>query len=180
MAGQSKGRQAGLMRAASSSLLVILLAACDPGMSDLEVYVAEVKARKSNDIEPIPEIQPFTPYIYDPADRRDPFLPLELALQGPPIVSSGIRPDTNRNREPLEEFPLDALRMVGTLQAQNTMFALIRGGDGIVHRVTIGNYLGRQFGKILGISEQKVEMVEIVPDGFGGYMEQPNHLTLID
>jgi type IV pilus assembly protein PilP len=173
-------RLAWFSRLAVSSLFVISLAGCERGMSDLETYVAEVKARKSTDIEPIPEVHVFAPYLYDPGDRRDPFLQLEFALQGPPIVGSGIRPDVTRNREPLEAFPLDALSMVGTLQAQNTMFALIRGGDGIVHRVTLGNHMGQQFGKITGISEQQVQLLEIVPDGFGGYMEQPSHLTLID
>lgn len=165
---------------AGGLLVLISLTGCDRGMTDLEEYVLAVKAKKSSNIEPIPEVHAFTPFLYDPADRRDPFLPLEFAVQGAPIVSNGIRPDVTRNREPLEEFPLDALRMVGTLQTQGTMFALVRGGDGIVHRITIGNHVGQQFGKITGISEQEVQIVEIVSDGFGGYMEQPNQLKLID
>lgn len=160
--------------------VLTMLAGCSRSMSDLEDYVAEVKARKSSDIEPIPEVHAFAPYLYEPGDRRDPFLPLEFALQGPAMVSSGIRPDVSRNPEPLEAFPLDALRMVGTLQTGGTMYALIRGGDGIVHRVTLGNYMGRNYGKITSVSEQRVELVEIVPDGFGGYMEQPNRLTLVE
>ena len=165
---------------AGSLLLLASLAGCDRGMTDLEEYVISVKSKKSSNIEPIPEVHAFTPFLYEPAERRDPFLPLEFAVQGAPIVSNGVRPDVTRNREPLEEFPLDALRMVGTLQAQGTMFALVRGGDGIVHRITIGNHMGQQFGKITGISEQEVQIVEIVSDGFGGYMEQPNQLALID
>ena len=173
-------RWSGCYRLSAALCLFLLLAACGRDMSDLESYVQEVKARTSSDIEPIPEIHAFTPFLYEPGDRRDPFVPLEFALKGPAMVSSGIRPDTSRNSEPLEAFPLDALSMVGTLQAQGTMFALIRGGDGIVHRVTLGNYMGRNYGKITGISEQEVQLVEIVPDGFGGYMEQPNNLALID
>lgn len=160
--------------------LLAMLGGCGRDMSDLEAYVAEVKARKSSDIEPIPEVHAFAPHIYEPGDRRDPFLPLEFALAGPAMVSSGVRPDPSRNREPLEAFPMDALRMVGTLQASGTMYALVRGGDGIVHRVTLGNHMGRNNGKITGISGQQVEVVEIVPDGFGGYMEQPNRLALVE
>ncbi|MGB1580080.1 MAG: pilus assembly protein PilP [Nevskiales bacterium] len=169
-----------LMRGCVVAGLVLLAAGCDRGMGDLEAYVAEVKARKSSDIEPIPEVHAFAPYLYEPGDRRDPFRALEFALEGPAIVSSGIRPDLTRNREPLEAFPLDALRMVGTLQMQGTMYALIRGGDGIVHRVTLGNYVGRNYGKITEVSGQEVQIVEIVQDGFGGYMEQPNRLTLVE
>lgn len=161
-------------------MILVPLAGCGWGTSDLEDYVAEVKARKSGDIEPIPEIPVFLPHTYDPGDRRDPFEPLEFAMKGPPVVKGGIRPDLNRIREPLEAFPMDALRMVGTLQVQGTIYALIRGGDGIVHRVTLGNYMGQQFGKIVEISEQQVRVIEVVPDGSGAYMEQPNHLMLIE
>lgn len=169
-----------LARTGFGLLFLVSITGCDRDMTDLEDYVAKVQSVKSSDIEPIPEVQVFTPYIYEPGDRRDPFLELEFSVKGPAMVSSGVRPDVSRNSEPLEAFPLDALSMVGNLQAHNTMFALVRGGDGIVHRVTLGNHMGQQYGKITGISEQQVELLEVVPDGYGGYMEQPNSLKLID
>ena len=156
----------------------LLLAGCGAGMSDLEDYAEEVKSRKSADIEPIPQIIPYTPFLYDPAGRRDPFLALNYAPKE--TIASTVTPDLNRNREPLEEFPLDSLRMMGTIEMHGTRFALVRGGDGIIHRVTVGNYMGQNYGKIVSISEAEVQLVELIPDGFSGYMEQPASIALTD
>ena len=160
-------------------VLALLLAGCGGGMRDLEEYAEEVKSRKSTDIEPIPQIIPYSPFLYDPAGRRDPFVALNLA---PPAESATatVAPDLNRNREPLEEFPLDSLRMMGTIEMRGTRYALVRGGDGIIHRVTVGNYMGQNYGKIVAINEAEVQLVELIPDGFSGYMEQPASIALSD
>lgn len=159
---------------------VLVLAGCSRDMSDLEAYVAEVKARKSSNVEPIPQIQQYEPFSYVPAGRRDPFVPQaqEAPGSGPGSPEHSLRPDTNRNPEALEEFPLDSLRMVGTLSTNNGTFALIRAPDGIVHRVTYGNYMGQNYGKIIGISEIEVQLEEIIPDGFGGYMKRDAAIAL--
>ena len=158
----------------------LLLAGCSNDMSDLEQYVAEIKARKSSNVEPLPQIRQYEPFEYVGIGRRDPFEP-----QGPtgPVAGAAspenaLRPDLNRNREPLEEFPLDGLRMVGTLRTPSGIFALIREPEGIVHRVSYGNYLGQNYGKIVDISEAEVSLEEIIPDGFGGYMKRPASIAL--
>ena len=89
-----------------------------------------------------------------------------------------IRPDVNRPNEPLEEFPLDALRMVGTITMQQRAFALIRAPDAVVHRVSVGDHLGQNYGKITGISETEVVLMEIIPDGLGGYIQRPASVAL--
>jgi type IV pilus assembly protein PilP len=75
-------------------------------------------------------------------------------------------------REYLEEFPLDSLRMVGTINMNNAMYGLISTTDGAVHRVRIGEYLGQNHGRITAISETRIDLTEIIPDGTGGWTER--------
>ncbi len=151
---------------------VAALGACSSD-DDLQQYIAQVKARKSTKIDPIPQIKQYEAFTYVPGDRREPFTPSVPDNS----KSDGLRPDMNRNREPLEEFPLDALKMVGVIDYNKTLYAMVRAPDGVIHRVTIGNYMGQNFGKITKISESEVSLDEIVPDGFGGFKEQPASLA---
>lgn len=160
-----------------------LLAACGQDMSDLESYALEVKSRKSRAIDPIPQPKPYEPFLYEPAGRRDPFLPLlgsrDAAALAGPGGTSGIRPDVNRAKEPLEEFPLDGVRMVGTITQKKQAFALIKAPDNVVHRVTVGDHMGQNYGKITAISETEVVLMEIIPDGLGGWMQRPATVALV-
>jgi len=174
-----------MMRAIPGTLLLacaLLLAGCSRDMTDLEEYALEVKGRKSRAIDPIPQIKPYEPFTYDPADRRDPFIP-SLQSRDQQLAAGGgegaIRPDTNRPKEPLEEFALDAVRMVGTIVMQQGTYALIRAPDAVVHRVTVGDHMGLNYGKITGISETEVTLMEIIPDGFGGWMQRPASVALV-
>ena len=153
---------------------VALLSACSSDMDELQQYIAQVKARKSNKIDPIPQIKQYEAFTYVAGDRREPFTPSlpESARNG-----DGVRPDMSRNREPLEEFPLDALKMVGLITYNKVVYAMIKAPDGVIHRVSNGNYMGQNFGKITKISESEVDLSEIVPDGFGGFKEQPASLA---
>lgn len=161
----------------------LLLSACGQDMSDLERYAMEVKSRTSRNIEPIPQPKPYEPFVYEPRDRRDPFLPLlqsrDEALVAAGAAGGGLKPDLNRPKEPLEEFPLDALRMVGTITMQKRAFALIKAPDSVVHRVSVGDHLGQNYGKITGISETEVVLMEVIPDGFGGWMQRPATVALV-
>lgn len=154
-----------------------VLSGCGRGMADLEQYVAEVKSRKTRQIEPIPQIKQYEGFTYVEADRRNPFVRAE-PQKDPNAPGSNIRPDPNRNPEPLEEFPLDGLRMLGTINKEKTVFALVKAPDNVVHRVTVGNHMGQNYGKIRAISESDIDLVEIIPDGFGGFMERPANLAL--
>lgn len=154
------------------------LTACGSGMSDLETYVAEVKARKTKQIEPIPQVKQYEAFAYAAGnDRRNPFVRAEPEKDAN-APGNNIRPDPNRNPEPLEEFPLDGLRMLGTINTDKTVFALIKAPDNVVHRVLVGNHLGQNYGKITAISDSSIDLVEIIPDGFGGFMERPANLAL--
>lgn len=171
----------------TGTLVCGLLAGCGGDMSDLEQYAMEVKSRTSRNIEPIPQIKTFEPFVYEAKtkegnDRRDPFQPLlasreqALAASG---ASGGVRPDTDRPKEPLEEFPLDSLRMVGTITMQQRAFALIKAPDAVVHRVSVGDHLGQNYGKITAISETEITLMEIITDGFGGYLQRPATVALV-
>jgi type IV pilus assembly protein PilP len=154
------------------------LAACTGGMDDLEQYVKEVKAKPGGRIEPLPEIKPYESFTYSASNKRSPFVPDTPDVAGNGGPGGGVRPDTNRNREFLEQFPLDTLRMVGTLEASNTFFGLVQDKDGLVHRVLVGNHLGQNDGRILRITPSSIELIEIVPDGLGGYFERPAAVAL--
>lgn len=150
--------------------IVLFLGGCASD-DDLRTYIEEVKSRKSSNIEPIPQIKPYESFLYTDVGRRDPFTNAPTQKGGGSALSAFV--DTKRNREPLEEFPLDSLRLVGTLTIVGQQFALIRDPTAVVHRVTLGNYMGQNYGKITAIAENEITLREIVPDGFGGYVERP-------
>lgn len=165
-------------RIALLTIGALLLGGCSGGMDDLEAYVSEVKARKTRAIEPIPQIKQYEAFAYVAEGRRDPFVRTEPPREASP--NGGLRPDISRNREPLEEFPLDALRMLGVINMGSSSFALVKAPDGVVHRVSRGNHMGQNYGRIIRISESQLDLVEIVPDGFGGFMERPANLVLTE
>ena len=157
---------------------LLVLTACSSGMEDLEQKVAEVKSRKSQQIEPVPQIKPFEPFAYEPGDRRDPFQQSQPEQDG--TVAGGPRPDLNRPREPLEEFPLDALRMQGVIETASAVFALVKAPDGVIHRVGVGNHMGQNYGQIKAIQESEISLAEIIPDGFGGWVSRSATLALAE
>lgn len=163
------------------ALLVLGLGGCSmSSTSDLESYVREVKARQHPRVEPLPEFVPYETFVYRAQDFRDPFTPpapepMDTVAN---VIDNGIHPEVGRRREPLESFPLDGLRMVGTLDRQEENWGLVRDSDGAIHRVQPGNYVGQNHGRITGISEFKINITEIVPDGLGGWIERPASLAL--
>lgn len=155
------------------------LSGCERDMSDLEQYVTEVHARKGGRIAPLPQIKPYETFVYSASDMRSPFLP---AVENRPenAFLSTVRPDQSRAREFLERFPLDTLRMVGTIELGGGKFALIRDADGLLHRVRAGNHMGQSEGRITQISGSEIKLIEIISDGLGGYIERPAAVVLSD
>jgi type IV pilus assembly protein PilP len=153
------------------------LSGCSDDLGELQRKVAEIKSRPGERIEPLPDIKPYESYAYNAATLRSPFVPSAPARND---VAGGVRPDTRRAREFLEQFPLDSMRMVGTLALQGKSYGLVQGKDGLVHRVLPGAYIGQNDGRILSITNTKISILQIVPDGQGGYIENPASLTLIE
>lgn len=157
-------------------LLVLLaagmLAGCSSRDADLERFIEATKKEPGGRVEPLPEIKPYDSYLYADASLRSPFVP---GGSGP----TGIRPPVERrNREFLEQFSLDTLRMVGTLKLGGQNYGLVQVKDGRVQRVLVGSHLGQNEGKITEIAPSKISLIEIVPDGLGGYIERPAALAL--
>ncbi|MCB1760211.1 MAG: pilus assembly protein PilP [Gammaproteobacteria bacterium] len=168
------------LRLPLSGLLVLVLTGCiNQDMSDLQSYIKEVKARKQGEIEPLPEIQQIETFAYKADNRRNPFEPTDQeSPEEAQADVNGLAPDPNRRKEELEGFSLDALRMVGTLRKDDTIWALVRTKDKTIYRVKAGNYMGRNHGQITRIDENDIELTEIIPNGQGGYRERQASLAL--
>ena len=156
------------------------LVACGGDMDDLDRYINEVKARPGGRIDPLPEITPYEVFTYvaDAEGIRSPFVPDTPQAAGP--AAGGTRPDPDRPAEFLESFPLDTLRMVGTLDINETVYGLVQTSDGLIHRVVPGNYMGQNDGRITDITESEIVLVEIISDGIGGYIERDAAIGLSD
>ena len=160
-----------------AAFAVLSLSGCSNGMEELQQQVADIKARPGEAIEPLPEIKPYEAFAYNAASLRSPFVPTPPARSD---LAAGVRPDVKRPREFLEQFPIDSMRMVGTLNLQGKNYGLVQGRDGLVHRVLPGNFVGQNDGRIVGIAPTKISIIEIVPDGLGGYIERPAGLALTE
>jgi len=180
------GKLKTLLRFSLLAGLIGLLTGCGEGLGDLRQFVQQVRAKPPGRIEPIPEFTPYQNFEYTSHDLRDPFklvdfrrpeqLEEEIAELGP-----GLRPDIERVKEPLEDFPLDTLRLKGTIDDKDGIkWGLIFAPDNTIHRVIEGNYLGQNHGRIISVSDQIIELTEIVPDGLGNYIERSSAVALIE
>jgi type IV pilus assembly protein PilP len=167
-----------LIRTALLAATLAFLAGCTGGDSDLKEWVAAEKAKKGAPIAPLPVLKTFETFEYKDQDRRDPFAPsLEEQQQAQASAGSGPQPDKHP-KEPLESYPLDSLKMVGTIGTGATTEGLIKDPDSVIHRVHMHNYLGQSSGKIIAIAEDHIDLVELIPNGTGGWMERQASIAL--
>jgi len=170
-----------LMRWARLAALGLLLAACgrQTAMDDLQQFIVEVSLRPGGPIEPMPEFQPYEVFTYSAASMRSPFdVPIMAGTGAAEAPVNLVQPDFDRTPEVLEDFALTDLTMVGMITRDRTYIALIRDMNGTLHRVGVGNYMGRNHGRIARVTSGEVELVEIVPAGDGGWVERPRTLVL--
>ena len=156
--------------------IALVLSGCTRGTSDLRDWIAQEKAKKGGPITPLPVIKTFETFKYDDQNKRDPFSPSPTELE--PANTAGPRPDANRSREPLETFALDSLKMVGTVGAGAGTEVLIKDPGGVIHRIHRGEYMGQNYGHVIAISDDHVDLVELVSNGNGGWMERPASIAL--
>lgn len=157
--------------------------ACERGTDDLELWVEEQLQRPGGPIEPIPPIVTPEVVTYEAYDRRDPFQRRiasaeEQVAEGE--TGSGVRPDPDRPREFLESFPLDTLTMVGTIELDGTDFALIRDNENVIHRVGEGAYMGTNYGRVLEVRADRVELVELYEDARNRWTERRTQIVMAD
>jgi type IV pilus assembly protein PilP len=172
------GRKAIFTHTFAATAVVLALSACGRANDDLRSYIDDVKTRPGGRIEPLPPVHPAPTFVYEAGERRSPFVPdtPQRRVSDNPNAVSG--PDPNRPREFLEQFPLDTMHMVGTLADRRASFGLVKTADGLVHRVTVGNHLGQNYGRVIKITDSEIQLVEIIPDGIGGYLERPAKIAL--
>jgi type IV pilus assembly protein PilP len=156
-------------------LLPLLLAACGGVGDDPREFVKNAGKDPRGRIEPLPEVKPFETFTYEAMDLPDPFKPRKLA---PPSGGGGRQPDFNRPKEALENFPLENLKMVGTLSQGKVTFAIIKTPENNLYRVKPGNHMGQNFGVVTQVTENEVRLTEIVQDSAGDWIERQASLTL--
>ncbi|MGM0450422.1 MAG: pilus assembly protein PilP [Pseudomonadota bacterium] len=169
--------------------LCLALVACsrDQGYQDLDEFMEEARNEPRGEIEPLPEFKAYEAFTYSASDRRSPFEPpAEVSLddedEDEDEPESEVKPDENRPTEPLERFEIGDLAMVGSLQRseEGQLYALIRDAEGGIHRVTVGDYMGQNHGRVERVTESRIQLREIVSDGSGGWVKRPRTLSLED
>ena len=151
----------------------------DNNVRDLRAYMNEVAARPQGRVQPLPEFKPYEPFKYGAANLRSPFqAPLEMPVRIDKVPASQIRPPRDHVKGYLEGFNLVALKLVGSIKIRGTFYGLIQDSDGLVHQVGVGSYLGTQWGRVENISENQIELVEVVSNGGGGWLLRPTTIEL--
>ena len=161
------------------SLLLLLTACSSSDFSDIDQFMADAKAKPAGQIKPIPPFKTYKAFSYGATGFRSPFeKPVEVSEITRLQTATNVKPDENRTKEFLEQFSLDSLDMVGTLEQETTLWALMLDKDGGVHRVRNGNFIGRNHGRIVETTESYIAVVEIVPNGVDGWVERPRTIKL--
>lgn len=164
------------MRKAIPLLALALVAGCSSKDDDLRRFIEQTKQEQPGGVEPLPEIKPYESFAYSVQHMRSPFVPGGAGGNS----AQGVRPNSNRAREHLEQYPLDTLQMKGTMRISGRQYALVRTRDGVVHRVLPGNHMGQNEGRITSVEPSRISLIEVVPDGLGGFMERPATLDLAE
>ena len=157
-----------------------LLAACGgEEHSDLKGELRQLTKDLRGRVEPLPAVKTYEAVPYTAEAEIDPFRPDRIIVaeqEGGP-TGGGIKPDFDRPKEPLEAFPLESIQMVGTITQRKETFGLVKAGQNL-YRVKTGNYMGQNFGVIVAINEQEIELKELVQDGSGEWNERASALQL--
>lgn len=164
-----------------SFIIVFFIGGCQGSqMEDLRSFVADAYKDRKPEIEPLPEIKPYKGYAYSAFNEADPFDSRNIQIDKAGAVGLGLRPDTNRRKEPLEAYPLDALNMVGTLSQQGKPWVIVQTSEGTAHRATVGNYMGQNEGEIkeIELEQQKVVITELVLDPAGRWVNRDVEFTI--
>jgi type IV pilus assembly protein PilP len=156
----------------------VLLAGCGgESHQDLRAWMQAQGQGVKGKLDPLPQVRPYEPFAYNAFDLPDPFKPRKIEpLKG----GSNLAPDLTRRKEPLEAYPLESLQMVGTLQRGRSTYALVRTTEKDIYQVKVGNYLGQNFGVIVGITDNEIKLKELVQDGTGDWTERSSTLQLAD
>jgi type IV pilus assembly protein PilP len=169
-------------KSAAAVLVTVLatLTGCAAGQehADLRSWVEEVQAKPAGKVEPLPSFEQVPPFAYQASDMRSPFDPPVDIKKVVPASGVPVKPDLNRVKQYLEQFPIASLAMVGTLAQGPRLYGLVRDDQGAVHRVQNGDYMGTDHGRVQKIDDNELELTEIVSDGTGGWVERTRTVSL--
>ena len=161
-------------------MIAFLTISCSKSVDDLYDFIETTKKSSVGSVRPIPQFKPYQSFAYSASDLRDPFESNVDIDEVPSASKNTLHPETDRPKQLLESFPLDALSMVGTLEQLDNAWGLIKDPQNIVHKVKPGNYMGKNEGRIIKITESTIYLVEIVSDGIGGYIERDASIAISD
>ncbi len=159
--------------------ILLVLSACNGG-DDPRTFVANAGKDLRGKVQPLPEVKPYEPFVYAASELPDPFKPRKLTPPSGSSKAGGLQPPRDHVKQALENYPLEALKMVGTLQQNNMNHALIKTPDNNLYRVKQGNYMGQNFGIITQVSDTEIKLTEIVQDSGGDWAERSTSLSLIE
>ncbi len=168
-----------MFRVFTTISLITILGGCAPqgGIRDLQHFTESALKNPTPLVEPLPVIKPHETFVYTASELTDPFSADNLQRPRPETAAKD--PNANRRKEPLEQFPLDSLFMVGTMFRQDTQWVIVRAPDGTIHSAKPGNYLGQNNGMIEGISEEQVAIKELVPGPSGDWEERLVNVNVV-
>lgn len=158
---------------------VIALSACSNRIVTAEKDMADIRNQPAQPVEPPPQPQIIEDFIYSANELRSPFMPPGLMnLQTITIEDTGVRPDLNRKKEPLEAFDLSLLVFRGMIVSpEGEQHGLVQRPDGSVTSVKVGNHMGLNDGRVVEITPTQINLIEIVPDSRAGFIERPQSLV---
>jgi type IV pilus assembly protein PilP len=169
------------LRLSLIALIGLALAACgSDNLEDLREQIKNAHADRKPKVEPLPEIKTQETFVYQEANLPDPFAARNLNPTAGASFASAGGPDPNRRKEPLEEFPLDALKMVGTITRANQSFAIVQAPDGSVQRIKTGDHMGHNSGLVTKVTEEKIDLIELIQGPLGDWVEREASLTLLE
>jgi len=161
-----------------SLALIAALGGCSSELDELKAWIRDQEKAQRPKVEPLPVLKPFEPFAYEGFDLPDPFKPRKIASSDQK-KDLRVEEQINRRKEPLEAFPLEQLKMVGTLTQNKETYALVRA-DKTLYRVKKGNYMGQNFGLITDVTDSEIKLKEIVQDSAGDWAERQSVLPLLE
>ena len=166
--------------AVASALLILSACGSSDQYADIRSFMAEVENEPRGQISPLPEFEPYQPFTYGSANLRSPFEPPVVipVLSEEQQVNRGVKPPSDHVKQYLERFNLASLIMVGSLEQDGATWALIEDADSGVHRVQVGDFMGTSWGQIESINDTRIDIIEIVSDGGGGFLKRPRTIEL--
>lgn len=158
------------------TLALVALAGCEGGeQTELKAELDGLTQNLRGRVEPLPVVKPYEPLPYTAFELPDPFGPAKIALTTRGKGGGG--PDQARPKEPLESYALESLKMVGVLQQNKRVYALVKA-DAALYKVQVGNYVGQNYGLVTKINETQLSLKEMVQDAAGDWSERDNTLML--